>query len=131
MYKIHSFSELQGRTISKIEGAEVGSDVIDFHCTDGTGWRLYHQQDCCESVCVEEIIGDLEDLKDLMVLRAEEVVSGGGKEPGWPEPAVTGMNESETWTFYRIYTLAGCVVFRWLGTSNGYYSESVTFEQIK
>ena len=35
--------------------------------------------------------------------------------------------DSGTWTFYRIQTDKGVAVLRWLGTSNGYYGESVQF----
>ena len=38
-------------------------------------------------------------------------------------------NVSE-WTFYNLRTHKGTVTIRWYGTSNGYYSTSVSFAEV-
>lgn len=117
-----SFSELAGVTLDSVEGG-VGSDEIVFHAVDGHKWKLYHEQGCCESVSVEEIHGDLGDLVGVPILQAEESTSD--------EPKPEGMgDDSWTWTFYRLTTIKGSVQIRWFGTSNGYYSECVSFAEV-
>lgn len=114
------FEELKGKTITKIEGMEKGSIYIEFFCSDGTKYVMDHRQDCCESVYLEDVCGDAEDLLNSPILLAEEVQNADG-------PALNKYEESWTWTFYKLATSKGTVTLRWYGTSNGYYSEEVDF----
>lgn len=114
-------SELLGKTITAVDGAE-GHDVLSFTVDDGTVYEFYHEQDCCESVAISEIIGDLKDLIGSPILEAEEISNV--LHPA-PENA-----DSYTWTFYKFGTIKGHVNVRWLGESNGYYSESVQFRRV-
>jgi hypothetical protein len=86
---------------------------------DGSVLLFYHDQDCCESVDVDDVVGDIADLVGSPLLVAEEVSSDDAPAP--PGEYV----ESCTWTFYRFATVKGTVTVKWLGESNGYYSESV------
>lgn len=49
------FSILDGKTLTGIEGLYAGSDCIIFQCSDGTTFKLYHQQDGSEQVMVTEV----------------------------------------------------------------------------
>ncbi len=119
---VFKFESLKGRSLTKVTGA-VGDDHMFFHCDDGRTFKLYHTQDCCETVKLEDICGDLSDLVGE-VLTAEEVSNYEHDKPD-------EYCESYTWTFYRIGTAKGLVTLRWLGESNGYYSESVEFGEVK
>ncbi len=114
--------ELEGLIITAIESTP---DEIKFATKDGSVYRMCHHQDCCESVGVEDIIGDLDDLIDNPVLKAEEVTSREN-----PLGIEKDYQDSFTWTFYHIATIKGHVTIRWYGESNGYYSESVDFDKI-
>ncbi len=116
-----NFEDIVGKTFSKIENSY---SEISFTENDGTEYMMLHHQDCCESVIVEDISGDLEWLCDTPILTAEESTSTESTDPNHI------CDESETWTFYRVTTAKGLVVIRWHGTSNGYYSESVSFIQL-
>jgi len=94
-------------------------DVMVFENTTER-FVFFHYQDCCESVSIEDIVGDLEDLVGEPLLLAEEV-SG-----ETPVDFNEMDHESVTWTFYKFATRKGYVDVRWLGESNGYYSESVS-----
>ena len=118
-----NFSDLVGKTLTKIEGCEKGSNEIKFYASDGTVWRMYHDQDCCESVMVEDVCGDVTDLIGSPILRASED-SNSDTPPGVSVPEL--CDDSFTWTFYNIGTFKGHVTIRWFGTSNGYYSEDVS-----
>lgn len=116
-------SILQGKTLIRCE--QEGDDAIVFETTEGEKFRMAHAQDCCESVLIEDICGDLSDLVGSPILQAEESTSDTD-----PTGVANGHRESFTWTFYRFATNRGSVVIRWYGESNGYYSESVDFERV-
>jgi hypothetical protein len=97
-------------------------DELVFETVDGERYRMYHEQDCCESVTLEDVVGDLEDLVGSEILIAEEV---DGETP--VDHKFVYEPDSYTWTFYKFATRKGYVDLRWLGQSNGYYSESVSF----
>ena len=118
------FETLHGKTITVIDGAEEGSEATVFTCSDGSSYRMNHIQECCEDVRLEEVVGDPKALVGQKVLAAFE--STNRDEDPRPSP----WSESWTWTFYTIRTMKHTVVFRWLGESNGYYSESVDFRQV-
>ena len=99
------------------------STEIAFYCESGNNYCMYHDQDCCEYVRLYDIVGDLEDLIGNPILKSSEDV---GDEPD----NVGYGNDSYTWTFYNLATIKGYVTLRWLGESNGYYSESVNFIKI-
>lgn len=119
------FKKMEGKTIILVKGAEKHSDCIVFFFNDGTAMKMFHEQDCCESVQVEDVCGDINDLIDQVVISAEEATSCEN-----PPPDEVFVDDSFTWTFYHIRTNAGTVTIRWFGTSNGYYSESVDCEMI-
>jgi len=116
------FSSIKGLTFSSIEN--ISNQRIVFTAEDGTVFTMYHEQDCCEGVDVESITGDLADLIGTPILLAEEATSG-QRPSDLPPPE--WEDESQTWTFYKLATIKGYVDIRWYGSSNGYYSESVTF----
>jgi hypothetical protein len=119
------FEALQGKTLSAINQRD--NERLEFVCDDGNVYAMDHGQDCCESVTIEDICGDLDDLIGSPILLAEQVSHEGENPEGVPVPE---YQESFTWTFYKLATIKGSVTIRWYGESNGYYSEDVDFYQI-
>jgi len=116
---VKSFEDLCGRILSQVE--QIGNDELRFYLTNDHYVRMYHQQNCCESVSIEDIVGDLDDLVGTPLLVVEERVSR--NEDG-------NYGDSYTWTYYSFRTIKGSVDIRWYGSSNGYYSESVDIDII-
>jgi hypothetical protein len=115
---------LLGKTLKSVTKPNV--EELVFVTDDGEVYKMFHSQDCCESVSIDDICGDLQDLVGEPILEASEEVSG--ENP--PGIEVRKYQDSFTWTFYKIGTRKGSVTIRWYGESNGYYSESVNFAKV-
>ena len=111
--------DLIGKTIIEINGMEVDSEEVYFTCSVGSKYKMYNEQDCCESVYLEDINGNIDNILNSEVLRFDE------KEEDNPNACKSG-----TYTFYTIATIKGYLDLRWNGKSNGCYSESVDFTKI-
>lgn len=122
-------TEIKGRTIASVRVLDVDGERtgLEFTMADGDVFVMDHMQDCCETVTLEDISGDLEDLVGNPLLEAEEVSFSDETPEGFDAPEYA---ESYTWTFYKLGTIKGCVTLRWLGESNGYYSEDVWLRKV-
>ncbi len=118
MKEINSLKDVIGLELVSVSGGEVGDGQIVFTFKDGESVALFHSQDCCESVLINDIDGDIQDLVGGIILEFDEVGSDCDEKP-------SEYSECYTWTFYKVATTKGFVNIRWLGESSGYYSERV------
>jgi hypothetical protein len=110
------YNKLIGKAV---KSAQATGDEFEIQFNDGSSVFLYHAQDCCESVTIEDICGDVSDMIDGVINEFECVTNSDdlmGKDI---------YESSFTWSFYKISTNKGGIVIRWFGESNGYYSETV------
>lgn len=105
--------DLLGKVPKKIT---VEDDRLQIYFDDGIA-TWYHEQHCCEKVYIADVNGDTENLIGSPLLMSEESSS----------VARHDEDVRSIWTFYRFATVNGYVDIRWIGTSNGYYSERVDF----
>ena len=109
-------SSLVGRTV--LEAKIIGDGEVRLYFQDFLV-RMFHDHGCCESVHIEDLAGDLQDLVGSPLTLSEDISNEA------PSASLEPGDESYTWTFYKFATVNGYVTIRWYGTSNGYYSESV------
>ena len=107
------------REVVAIEGLEQDSGRVTVRFSDGSYIEQYHIDDCCEYVRVEQVDGDVS--KHIGAIATDFVEKSRVAE-------ADEVDESGTWTFYTLVTTKGYLDWRWLGESNGYYSEDVTSE---
>lgn len=69
---LNKLDAIVGSTIDRVEGCEKGSEVVKLFLSDGNVAVMYHDQDCCEGVEVEDVCGDIADLIGSPILMAEE-----------------------------------------------------------
>jgi hypothetical protein len=122
--KYLELEDLKGLVIKSVEGLEEESEEVIFSTECGKQFKMYHEQDCCEGVAVDDVCGGIDDLIGAEIVHFEERTNHGDEDSD-PKDKPSEYCESFTWTFYDIQTTKGSVNIKWLGESNGYYSESV------
>jgi hypothetical protein len=120
----------------KIVNCKIEIDEIEFGFANGFKLSIGHEQSCCETVELE--LDCFQQLKDMDLIGTKlyfiEVVDNAKFVENYEIGNVYNDN-SHTWTFYNLKFLKGYggiidVQLRWLGTSNGYYSERVDIKLI-
>lgn len=100
-----------------IDNLPDSDNYVEFQLQSGIICRLQHRQDCCESVYLDDICGDINDLRGLVVSARCTY-----------NDRVDTVDGDKEWTFYTVRTNnGGDCTFRFIGESNGYYSTSVDF----
>lgn len=123
--KYLNISDMAGKIIKSIEVNKEEAYIL-FKLDNGENFLMYHEQDCCECVYIEDICGDLDNLIGSELIISEEVE---GEIPA--DNNIDKYTESYTYTFYKLATIKGYVTIRWFGESNGYYSESVDISKVE
>lgn len=118
---MNAINLMVGKTLEKV--TDDGDEML-FVCTDGSAFRAYHMQNCCEHVRIHDVKGEFSSLCGKPLTLASVAESG-----EWPGDVPNdGFRKSFTWTTFIFQAGDETVVVRWLGESNGYYSESVYFD---
>lgn len=109
-----NIENLAGKEVVAVLGGVRDSADAIYLFSDNTYLHVYHEQDCCENV---EIVDEESDDIAGGVVISFELVEG--------ESESGGDIGYMTWSFVKLRTTKGDVWQRWLGESNGYYSQSV------
>lgn len=110
--KAINIEQLVGMTITAVVYKEINESLL-IHLNTHV-LEMIHHQDCCETVYLADIVGSFEDLIGYPLLEVSESVVS----------IPTGY-ESSTASYYNFKTAKASVQLRWVGESNGYYSETV------
>ena len=122
-----NIQELAGKKIVAIDIVDdpKKDHEIRIEIEGGRVFRFYHNQDCCESVRIAAPKDGDGSLLSLIGKEIREVTQEEDRDDGtdtdydsWTKTTITFRTDSET------------VVSRWIGESNGYYSEDVDLEEI-
>ena len=129
------------KIIYRVEGLHDYSDSVRLFFEDSDkGLEILHMYDCSETVEIIDVVGDVEDLIGAPVVDVSIISSP--EHPDFiallnqnPEAAnkpyelndTKNADEEVSWSFTKIRTTKGEVSLRWLGHSNGWYSEIPAF----
>ena len=110
--KAINIDQIKGMTITAVVYKE-SDESLRIHLNTHV-LEMLHHQDCCETVYLADVVGSFEDLIGYPLLEVSESIVDIGSEGIF-----------STATYYNFKTVKASVQLRWVGESNGYYSETV------
>lgn len=98
-YRRIEIEELKGKTFVDIQINDDNGEKNKIIFTDDEGYvyKMYHDQDCCEWVYIEDICGDINNLIGVPIVMAEEITNR-------DDAPLDDADYSYTWTFYKFAT---------------------------
>ena len=106
------FEQIQGMAITAVVYKESDESLL-IHLNTHV-LEMIHHQDCCETVYLADVVGSFEDLIGYPLLEVSESIVD-----------MSTIDMSSTASYYNFRTIKASVQLRWIGESNGYYSETV------
>ncbi len=113
------FSVLVGEVLDAVD-IDKRKDQILLTTRSGRQFLVYHEQDCCESVRIVGQDGNFEKLIGKPIVEARDNAVDTSEEAA----------DSQTTTTLIFRVDGETVISRWVGDSNGYYSESVDIAEL-
>ena len=107
-----NFEQLTGMSITAVVYKETNESLL-IHLNTHV-LEMIHHQDCCETVYLADVVGSFEDLIGYPLLEVSETIVN-----------TNSADMSSTASYYNFRTVKASVQLRWIGESNGYYSETV------
>lgn len=126
-YKWLDASALRGETLVSVS-VDRDEDSIRFETASGRRFRMHHSQDGREHVRIHDILGDPQSLLGSPLVVSREETSG-----EWPKDVDESgyLCDIFTWTSFFFETGTSKVRIRWLGESDGYWSELVQIDELE
>ena len=106
------FEQIQGMTITAVVYKESNESLL-IHLNTHV-LEMIHHQDCCETVYLADVVGSFEDLIGYPLLEVSENLVD-----------IATEDMSSTASYYNFKTIKASVQLRWVGESNGHYSETI------
>ena len=114
------FSDLVGEVLDAVDIDREENQIL-LTTRSGRKFLVYHEQDCCEKVQIVGQDGSFDKLIGKPIVEARDIAVDTTEE---------GIDDSQTTTTLVFRVDDQTVISRWVGDSNGYYSESVDIAEL-
>jgi hypothetical protein len=111
--------KIVGETLAYVDVDPEGDHIL-LTTVSGRQFSIFHRQDCCESVRIQGLDGEWSELFGKVIQEAKH-----------EEEDLQETYESGTLTALTFKVDGATVVSRWIGESNGYYSECVNVDELQ